>query len=116
MTTIKIEVTTGDYNAVRVLNGGVMDGSWHKVNVTPNTTWQIEKLTKRFSENAPDTIAAVLTFVRDTAWELELALVTNWLYDKLKGRAGKVKIEQTEVVIEKGEITRIIRKSLHLED
>jgi hypothetical protein len=37
-------------------------------------------------------------------------LAASWLYDKLKGRTTKLTIERTEVRMEKGEITRIIRE------
>lgn len=40
-----------------------------------------------------------------------LGLVTNWLYDKLKGRPDTtLRIEETQVDLEQGEIKRVITR------
>ena len=56
----------------------------------------------------PETIEAILTFGGGVA----SGLVASWLYEKIKGRATSLRIDEIEVRIDKGEIERIIRRTI----
>jgi hypothetical protein len=53
-----------------------------------------------------ETVELVLAFTTGTV----SGLVANWLYGKLKGRSVHLRIEEQEVEIEEGEITRVISR------
>lgn len=48
--------------------------------------------------------------------EVAVALVAHWLYDKLRGRATKLRIDQREVEIEAGAIKRIIETTIQVDE
>ena len=50
--------------------------------------------------------------ILDIALPIATGLISTWLYDKIKERAVKLKINRTEVEISKGEITRIITETI----
>jgi len=57
---------------------------------------------------ASSVIRLAITFATDVASEL----VANWLYDKIKGKSSKLRIERTEVQIDQGKIARIIEEKM----
>lgn len=59
----------------------------------------------------PETIELALSFGSGVA----SSLVASWLYDKIRGRASKLRIERTEVQIDEGEIKRIIMEKIEKE-
>jgi hypothetical protein len=50
----------------------------------------------------------IITFATQVAAQV----VASWLYDKIKGRAVKLRIERTEVGIDKGQIERILTEKM----
>jgi len=52
----------------------------------------------------PSTIQLAITFVAGIA----SSYVGTWLYNKINGKAEKLRINYTEVEIDEGEITRVI--------
>ena len=43
------------------------------------------------------------------------SLAANWLYDKLRGRADRIRIDRREITLDKGEITKILEEKLDIE-
>lgn len=52
----------------------------------------------------------------DAGKDLGIALFASWLYDKLKGRAQKLRINRVEVEIEEGAIRKVITEHVERED
>ena len=52
----------------------------------------------------PETLEFILTFGTGVA----SGMVASWLYDKLKGKATRLRIEKQEIQIDQGEIKRIL--------
>jgi len=65
----------------------------------------IEQLAVDFPSIIEITIIAFAT-------QVAAQIVANWLYDKIKGRAVKLRIERTEVEIDKGQIERILMEKM----
>lgn len=67
-------------------------------------TWSTPLLTKRASE------PYVFNLVIGGVSTVGLNLVTSWLYDKLKGKPAKLRINRTEVEIEPDKIRIVIEQ------
>ncbi len=72
--------------------------------IAPNLIVRCEGLYFREAVGFPDII--YLTF--EISKGVAMALLTAWLYDKLKGRVEKLRIEGIDVQIDEGEIKRIL--------
>jgi len=60
-----------------------------------------------------DIIHVIVTIGRDVPIGVAAGLIATWLYDKLKGRkVEKLKIERTEIEVDKGEIKRVIMEKI----
>jgi len=67
---------------------------------------------KKYAAGAPETIELILTLGGGVA----VNLVAMWIYDKIKGRASHLRIKETEVKINKGEIESIIVREIERKD
>ena len=76
-----------------------------------DATLTLERLHIRKAIAVPETLQLVLTFGGGIA----TGLVANWLYDKLKGKAKKVRIDRVEIQLDEGEIKRILTESIERE-
>lgn len=109
MKKLRIEVDTTDRSLANDLREGQIDsGSPTVIPIPGDATFSVDHLVKRYALEAPETIVAILGFGKDVA----VGLVAAWLYDKFKGRAKTLKIEETEVRIEKREIEIVIKRKL----
>ena len=70
-----------------------------------------ESLLVRKAAVSPETLTFIVTFASGVG----SGLVANWLYDKLKGRTDKLRIERTEVEVEQGQIRRVISEKIERE-
>lgn len=110
---MRIEIDTED----RQLSSDLMGNSetaqnGQTVNIPGGAKLTLGPLVKRYAVGVPETIEAVLTFGSGVA----SGLVASWLYDKIKGRATRLRIDETEVEINKGEIEHIIVRKIEKKD
>lgn len=75
-----------------------------KVEVPGNAILTLNNIIVRKAFGVPTTLEFIVTFTGGVS----AGIVANWLYEKIKGRASKIRIERTELQIKKGEIERII--------
>lgn len=109
MKTLRLEIDTTDRSLANDLSGGQYDVDPDKAVALPgNATLKIDHLIKRYAVDVPETIVALLDVGKDVA----IGLVSAWLYDKLKGRAKTLKIEETEVRVVQSEIELMIKHKL----
>ena len=54
----------------------------------------------------------VLNLVLECGKDLGVALFASWLYDRLRGRRVKLQIERTEILIDEGEIRRVLTERI----
>ena len=66
---------------------------------------------ERLAAELPSTILISVEILKDVA----IAIFAAWLYDKIKGRAVTLRIEKTEVKIDKGEIQRVLFEKMEEE-
>jgi len=60
----------------------------------------------------PDIIHITLILARDVALPIALGIVSNWLYDKIKGRAIKIKVKGFQVQIDRDQIEKILTEKI----
>ena len=60
--------------------------------------------------------AGLVTVVLTLGTGIVGSVVANWLYDRLKGRAKRIRIERQEIEVDKGEITKLIQERIEIED
>jgi hypothetical protein len=65
----------------------------------------------RESVGIPEIISITLNFGTMVA----AGYLANWLYDKLHGRATKIRIDNLEIEIDRGEIERVLRQKVEIE-
>jgi hypothetical protein len=70
-------------------------------------TLTISEMHMRKAFGIPETLDVVLSFGTGVA----SGVLANWIYDKLRNRAVTLRIEETEVDLDAGEITRIITRT-----
>jgi len=61
-----------------------------------------------FAVDVPSIIHATI----EIGGSIAIGIVSAWLYDRLKGRAEKIKIDRTVIEVEEGEIRRIIEEKI----
>ncbi len=110
---MKIEIATQD----RQLGFDLMGtpdflGSGTKVEIPGKAILTFDGLSGKKSFGFPQTLEFLLTFTTGVS----TGIVANWLYDKIKDRASKIRIDRTEVEISKGEIERIIFEKIERSD
>lgn len=57
-------------------------------------------------------VPGVLQFVVDCSVNVDLGLLAAWLYDNVKGRASRVRINRVEIEIDEGEIKRVLLEQI----
>ncbi len=103
---INIEVDTFDKQLNTKLFSKRSVASGDKIDVFRNTNLYYQLTLKKFSIDEPDTVVFML--------DINGNLVTNasifatWLYDNLKNRALRLKINQIDVAINEKEIKKIM--------
>ncbi len=75
-----------------------------EVKVPGNALLAFEGIIGRKAFGFPGTLEFIMTFTTGVS----AGVVANWLYEKLKGRTSRIRIDRTEVQLNKGEIERII--------
>jgi hypothetical protein len=53
-------------------------------------------------------VPGVLQFIVDCSTDIEIGLLAAWLYEKVKGRATRLRINRVEIQVEEGEIKRVL--------
>ena len=104
---LQIEIATNDYNLVLDL----MNAKESRVGTTNSISSDITlQLEQRLFESigTPDIINLTVSIGRDTA----INLFSTWLYDKLKGKASKLKINGTAIEIGEKEINKTIEAKI----
>ena len=94
---ISIEIETDDKSLLCDLFGveELKQGASTKLESGPTLVW--EETVSRKDAGLPDIICLSLLGWRDIA----VGMLSTWLYDKLKGRSTKLKIDNKETPIEK---------------
>lgn len=64
------------------------------------------------AKNVLHVITLLLTFGGNVA----SGLIANWLYEKIKGKATKIRIQRKEIQIDEGEIKKIIDEIIEAEE
>lgn len=60
-------------------------------------------------------IPAILQFIVDRSVDIDTGLFAAWLYDKVKGRASRIRINRVDIEIDKGEIKRVLLEQINRE-
>lgn len=104
---INIEVDTFDKQFNTKIFGKKSIISGDKVDVFRKTTLYYQLTLKKFSIEEPDTV--VLTLDIEGNLRTNGSVFATWLYDNLKNRALRLKINQKDVAINEKEIKKIIQ-------
>jgi hypothetical protein len=59
---------------------------------------------------------SLMTFVLTIPADIMTGVVAAWLYDTLKGRARVIRIDRTEITLDKGEIQKILTEKITLKE
>lgn len=100
---IKLEIETQDNKLLNDLFEWKND-KWQPVSFEGDATARYDGSIASLAEGVPTVIVVLVTFVTAVAAEV----VANWIYDKIAGRASGLKIERTEVQMDRNEIRKII--------
>lgn len=68
-----------------------------------------------FIERRALDVPGVLQFIVDSSVDIEIGLLGAWLYEKVKGRATRLRINRVEIQIEEGEIKRVLSEQIEHE-
>ena len=102
---ILIEIHTDDKelpdDIMNVANSTAVD---NKVEIPGNATLVMRESLVKKAFGFYETIELALSFGSG----IVSGIVGNWLYEKIKGRATILKIDRTEVQLNKGEIERVL--------
>src|SRR6266581_3384052 len=101
-------VTTDD-----MLASDLMGGSDDHVSIPGGATLTYKGTTIHETINYPETITFILEYV---VGPLATSIVSNYIYDKIKGRAKKLRIQKREVPIEREEIIHTIEETTTSEE
>lgn len=102
---IHIEIYTNDQNLGNDLMGTpTFLNIGGKRELSTDAILELKGVSKTKAFGFPETIELVLSFgIGATS-----SLLASWLYEKIKGRATNLRIDRTEVFINKGEIEKLI--------
>jgi hypothetical protein len=94
---LPIEITTTDYNLVLdLMNAKESRVGWTN-SISPGITLRLDRQTLFEAIGTPD----IITFTVSIGKDIAVGVFSAWLYDKLKNRASKLKVKDTEVPIDK---------------
>ena len=102
---INIEVDTYDKRLTTDILGKKSISSGDKRDIYKNTTMVYQLTLKKFSIEEPDTVIFTLDVEGNIA--TNTSIFATWLYDNLKNRAVKLKINQIDVEIDEEEIKKM---------
>jgi hypothetical protein len=94
--------------AVDMLGNPKEIGTGSRTSIPGNAEVTLKSLYIRRAFGLPETLELAITFGSGVA----AGLVANWLFDKLKDRDVRLRIEETEIQIEQGEIRRVITRKI----
>ncbi len=60
-------------------------------------------------------VPEVLEFIVNCSVDIEISLLAAWLYEKVRGRATRLRINRVEIQIEEGEIKRVFSEQIEHE-
>jgi hypothetical protein len=103
---MRVSIDTEDRRLGFDLMGEGSVGAGSKVSIPGNATVTLKEWRVRKGFGIPETLELVVA----TSAAVEAGLIANWLYDKLKGRDVKLRIEELEVEVNQGEITRVVKR------
>lgn len=110
---LNIEIETDN----RMLTVDLFESKEFRAGETENAigegiTIRYEGETIRKAVGFPEIIRIALIIAEKVVLPLAVSLTAKWLYDKLKGKANKVVIENTVVQIDENEIKKVIIEKL----
>ncbi|MCL5669446.1 MAG: hypothetical protein M1392_05650 [Gammaproteobacteria bacterium] len=106
---MQIEIETRDIRvAFDILGPPGRLTSGTSVLVPGGATLTFEGLIERRALDVP----GVLQFIVDSSIDIEIGLLGAWFYEKVKGRATRLRINRVEIQIEEGEITRVLSEQI----
>ena len=105
---INIEVDIYDKRLTTDILGRKSMSSGDKIDIYRNTALEYHLTLKKFSIEEPDTIIFTLDVGGNIA--TNTSIFATWLYDNLKNKAVKLKINQIDVEIDEEEIKKIINE------
>jgi hypothetical protein len=106
---IQIEIVTKDNMLLYDVMGSREAHSGMTTEVVPDVTLQLDQYILREAVRFP----LIFQFTLSIGEGIRMSAVSAWLYDKLNGRATKLEIGQTEVQIDKEEITRLLNEKIN---
>lgn len=101
---LKIEITTNDNMLVFDLMNTKNLQVGMTNSISPDITLRLNQQTLFESVGTPDIFTFTVSIGKDTA----VGVFSAWLYDKLKGRRRKLKINGTIVNTDKNDIDRVL--------
>ena len=105
---INIEVDIYDKRLTTDILGRKSMSSGDKIDIYRNTALEYHLTLKKFSIEEPDTIIFTLDVEGNIA--TNTSIFATWLYDNLKNKDVKLKINQIDVEIDEEEIKKIINE------
>jgi hypothetical protein len=108
---INIEIESKDNSLVYEMIGGAKAESGEIIKIGDGTSLKCDLLSMEFTDGIPQTFYFVLNITRD----IGVGLASAWLYDKLKNRNVRLKINRTVVEIDQGEIKKMIDENRLIE-
>ena len=106
---LQVEVDTHDRKLCFDLMGNPKPlGPGAKAAISDDVTVTLGSMSIRKGFGVPETITLVVEFTSGVG----ASLVAAWLYNKLRGRSEKVRIERTEIQLDEGQIKRIITEKI----
>lgn len=110
---MQLEIETRDRQLAYEILGTpneVSSGSF--VSVPGGGRLTFEYLTAYKALDIPET----LHFIVDVTTNLEVGLLSAWLYEKVRGRTTRIHINRIEVQVEEGEIKRVLLEQIEREE
>lgn len=108
---IGIEIDTHDNQLIFDILGKTSAGRGDIIRIDENAVLIYRGSLKKLAVGLPETIS----FTLDIGKGIAIGVVATWLYNKIKNRSVKLRINRTEIEISEGEITRILREIIEEE-
>ena len=107
MTKVEVEIETFDEKLLSDLFE-FKEGEWQPRLFKEGASAEYKGSEERLAVGLPSIEIIVLEIIKDLA----IGVISAWLYEKIKGRAVTLRIEKTEIEIDKGEIERILLEKI----
>jgi len=106
---IKIEIETHDNMlAFDLFESKELVADRTEKSISDNVSVRFEGEVFRKAEGLPRIIEMTLVLAKEVITPIILGIVSAWLYDKIKGRSAVLRIERTEVTINKQKIESVL--------